>query len=165
MSASALSSGRAIVVVVVTESSSAAAAAAEQVTMFIDMQKYIYAQICILFSFCITFRLVLTHHHHRQSLNRDSGELRTQKLKSHLNENTELMRSPFKAWSRSVYSHTCYAYCQGFLSRLFLPFRSIHLHMFQNLSRFFLCWLWLTHGSCVVPQNKLGHSAGYRFPC
>ena len=30
-------------------------------------------------------------------------------------ENTELKRSPFKAWSWSVYSHTCYAYCQGFL--------------------------------------------------
>ena len=30
-------------------------------------------------------------------------------------EHTELKRSPFKAWSRSVYSHTCYAYCQGFL--------------------------------------------------
>ncbi|WP_419608192.1 hypothetical protein, partial [Thiolapillus sp.] len=24
-------------------------------------------------------------------------------------ENTELKRSPFQAWSRSVYSHTCYA--------------------------------------------------------
>ena len=24
-------------------------------------------------------------------------------------ENTELKHSPFKAWSRSVYSHTCYA--------------------------------------------------------
>ena len=52
-------------------------------------------------------------------------------------ENTELKRSPFKAWSKSVYSQTCYAYCQGFLSCLFLPFRSIHLHFFQNLSRFF----------------------------
>ena len=52
-------------------------------------------------------------------------------------ENTELKRSPFKAWSRSVYTHTCYAYCQGFLSCLFLPFLSIHLHFFQNLSRFF----------------------------
>ena len=52
-------------------------------------------------------------------------------------ENTELKRSPFKAWSRSVYSHTCYAYCQGFLPCLFLPFQSIHLHFFQNLSRFF----------------------------
>ena len=80
-------------------------------------------------------------------------------------ENTELKGSPFKAWSRSVYSHTCYAYCQGFLPRLFLPFRSIHLHFFQNLSRFFLCWLWLTHGSCVGPHNKTGHPAGGRFPC
>ena len=30
-------------------------------------------------------------------------------------ENTELKGSPFKAWSRSVYSHACYAHCQGFL--------------------------------------------------
>ena len=52
-------------------------------------------------------------------------------------ENTELKRSPFKAWSRSVYSHTCCAYCQRFLSCSFLHFRSIHLHFFQNLSRFF----------------------------
>ena len=35
-------------------------------------------------------------------------------------ENTELKRSPFEAWSRSVYSHTCYAYCQGFLSFLLI---------------------------------------------
>ena len=35
-------------------------------------------------------------------------------------QNTELKRSPFKAWSRSVYSHTCYAYCQEFLP-LLLP--------------------------------------------
>ena len=81
-------------------------------------------------------------------------------------ENTELKRSPFKAWSRSVYSHTCYAYCQGFLLCLFLHFRSIHLRFFsQNLSLVFLCWLWLTHGSCVGPQNKIGHPAGCRFPC
>ena len=52
-------------------------------------------------------------------------------------EDTELKRSPFKPWSRSVYSHTCYTYCQGFLSCLCLHFRSIHLHFFQNLSRFF----------------------------
>ena len=29
-------------------------------------------------------------------------------------ENTELKCSPFKPWSKSVYSYTCYAYCQGF---------------------------------------------------
>ena len=56
-------------------------------------------------------------------------------------ENTELKHSPFQAWSRSVYSHTCYAYCRGVLPCLFLPFQSIHLHFFQNLSQFFfLCW-------------------------
>ena len=27
--------------------------------------------------------------------------------------NTELKGSPFKAWSRSVYSYACYTYCQG----------------------------------------------------
>ena len=70
----------------------------------------------------------------------------------------------FKAWSRSFYSHACYAYCQGFLPCLFLPFRSIHLHFFQNLSRFLLCWLWLTHGSWVGPHNKTGHPAGCRSP-
>ena len=52
-------------------------------------------------------------------------------------ENTELKRSTFQAWSRSVYSHTCYAFCPGFLPCLFLPFQSIHLHFFQNLSQFF----------------------------
>ena len=51
-------------------------------------------------------------------------------------ENTELKRSPFKAWSKSVYSHTCYAYCQGFLSYFYTsgPFTCI---FFENLSRFF----------------------------
>ena len=44
-------------------------------------------------------------------------------------ENTELKQSPFKARSMSVYSHIRYAYCQGFLPCLFLPFWSIHLHV------------------------------------
>ena len=41
-------------------------------------------------------------------------------------ENTELKRSPFKAWSRSVYSHTCYDYCQGFLSFLLISTLPVH---------------------------------------
>ena len=80
-------------------------------------------------------------------------------------ENTDLKHSPFKARSRTVYSHTCYAYCQGLLPCLFLPFRSSHLLFFQNLPRFFLCWLWLTHCSCVGPQNKIGYPARSRFLC
>ena len=82
-------------------------------------------------------------------------------------ENTELKRSPFKDWSRSVYSHTYYAYCQGFLS--FLPISTLPVHspaFFSKTSpNFSLCWLWLTHGSCEGPQNKIGHPAGCRFPC
>ena len=81
-------------------------------------------------------------------------------------DNTELKRSPFKAWSRSVYSHTCYAYCQGFFFLAYFctsgPFTCIFS---KNLPRFFLCWLWLTHGSCVGLQNKIGHPAECRFPC
>ena len=65
-------------------------------------------------------------------------------------ENTLL---PFKVWSRSVYSHTCYAYCQEFLPRLFLPFRAIHLHFFQNLSQFFPVLAVANTGSCVGPQS------------
>ena len=91
-------------------------------------------------------------------------------------ENTELKRSPFKAWSSSVYSYTCHAYCQGFFPCLFLPFLSIHQHFFQNLSRFhqhffqnlswfLLCWLWLTHGSCVGSRNKIRHPVGCGFLC
>ena len=79
-------------------------------------------------------------------------------------ENTELKCSPFKAWSRSVYSHICCAYRQGFFPCIFLPFWSIHLHFCQNLSRFLPCWLLMTHGSCVGPQNEIGHPVGCRFP-
>ena len=81
-------------------------------------------------------------------------------------ENTELKRSPCKAWSSQYIAiHATLTARDFFLSCLFLHFRSIHLPFFQNLSRFFLCWLRLTHGSCVSPQNKIGHSAGCRFPC
>ena len=87
-------------------------------------------------------------------------------------ENTELKSSPFKVCSRSVYSHTCqeflpslFPYCQEFLPRLLLPFRSIHLHFFQNLSQFFPVLAVATTRSCVCPQNKIGHPAGCRFPC
>ena len=64
-----------------------------------------------------------------------SGELQTQKFKSHLVRTQSLNVLPLKPGiqvHRSVYSHTCYAYCQGFLPRFFLPFQSIHLHFFQK---------------------------------
>ena len=95
-----------------------------------------------------------------------SGELRTQKLKSHLPRTQSLKGSHFKARSRSVHSHICYAYCQGFLPCLFLPLRSIHLHFFSKTSPDFFPVLAVANtGSRVGLQNKIGHPAGYRFPC
>ena len=62
-----------------------------------------------------------------------SGELRTQKLKFQPVRTQRLYVLPLKPGVRSVYSHTRYAYCQGFLPCLFQPFRSIHL---QNMCDF-----------------------------
>ena len=83
-----------------------------------------------------------------------SGELRTQKLKSHLVRTQSLNVLPFKP-----------GVSQHILPGLFLPFQSIHLHFFQNLSRFFPVLAVANTGSCVGPQNKIGHPAGCRFPC
>ena len=41
-------------------------------------------------------------------------------------DNTHLKGSPFKARNRSVYSQTCYAYCQGFLSFLLISTLPVH---------------------------------------
>ena len=40
-------------------------------------------------------------------------------------ENAELKCSPFRAWRTSVYSHTCYAYCQEFI---FLLLSTLPVH-------------------------------------
>ena len=74
-------------------------------------------------------------------------------------ENTEPKGFPFKAWSRSVDIYTCYSYCQGFLPCWFLPFQSIHLHFFQNLSLVFTVLAVANNGSCLGPQNEIGHPA------
>ena len=93
----------------------------------------------ILFCSWVNFHGLSTVFHPKNSLdNSPQWGAADAEIKVPSGENTELKRSPFHAWSRSVYSHTCYTYCQGFLfSCLFLHFRSIHLHFFQNLSRFF----------------------------
>ena len=88
-----------------------------------------------------------------------SGELQTQKSKCDLVRTQSLNFFPLKP----VYSHTCYTYCQGFPPCLFLPFLSIHLHFFQNVSQFFPVLAVANIGSCVNRQNKIGHPAGCRF--
>ena len=51
--------------------------------------------------------------------------------------------SPFQTWSRPVYSHSCYAYCQGFLPCNFYP-PSPFTCIFPKPLSSFLCWLLLT---------------------
>ena len=72
-------------------------------------------------------------------------------------ENLKLSGSPFIARNMSVSCHACHAYCQGFLPCYSLPSRFIDLHFFQNLSEFFSVLAVANTGSCMGPQNKIGH--------
>ena len=66
-------------------------------------------------------------------------------------ENTELKCSPFKAWSRSMYSQTCYAYCQEFLPCSFLP------------SGPFTCIFSKTSHCMVMQHHEPEHHAGKKI--
>ena len=83
-------------------------------------------------------------------------------IKAPSGENTELNRSPFQAWSRSVYSQTCYA-------------REFSLQEMPGCSSLLISTL-PVHSPAFIPkplpifsrvglQNKIGHPAGCRFPC
>ena len=94
-----------------------------------------------------------------------SGKLRTQKFKSHLVRTQSINVLSLKPWvGQYIAIHATLTAKEFFLAYFYAsgPFTCISS---QNLSRFFLCWLWLTHGSCVGPQNKIGHPARGRFPC
>ena len=94
-----------------------------------------------------------------------SGELRTQKLKSHLVRTQSLNVLPLKPGvGQYIAIHATLTAMDFFLAYFYTsgPFTCIFL---QNPPRFCLCWLWLTHGCCVGPQTKVGHPAGCRFPC
>ena len=98
--------------------------------------------------------------HTNQQWGAADAEIKVPSVKS-----TELKGSPFKAWSRSVYSHTCYAYCKWFFPCLFLTFWSIHLHFFQNLSWLLQYWLWLIPVPVLARRIKqVTHPVGCRFP-
>ena len=93
-----------------------------------------------------------------------SGELRTQKLKSHLARTQSLNVLPLKPEvSQYIAVHASLTARDFFLAYFYTsgPFTCIFSKTSPNFS---LCWLWLTHGSCVGQQNKIGHPAGCRFP-
>ena len=96
-------------------------------------------------------------HTHTSGTEPHSEVLRMQNLKTPSVENPELKDSPFKAWSRSGYSHACFTCCQGFLplTNFYLlgPFILIFV---QNLSRVFPVLAVANAGSCVDLQNKTG---------
>ena len=120
---------------------------------------YVYVSVCKCVCVCVCVNLISFYSGLLQWAAADA------EIKVPSGENTELKHSPFKALSRSVYSHTCYTYCQGFIPCSFLPFLSILLHFVQNLSRFFPVLAVVNKGSCVGLQNKIGHLAGWGFLC
>ena len=94
-----------------------------------------------------------------------SGELRTQKLKSHLVRTQSLSVLPLKSGVGQYRAiHATLTARDFFLAYFYTsgPFTCIFSETSPDFS---LCWLWLTHGSCVGLQNKIGHPDGGRFPC
>ena len=82
-------------------------------------------------------------------------------------ENTELKGFPFHAWSRSVYSRTSY-FLLPWISSLLISTLPVHSPAFlkkNNLSQLFHLLAVANIGSCVGPQDKIGHPVGCRFPC
>ena len=94
-----------------------------------------------------------------------SGELRTKKLKSHLVRTQRLNVLPLKPGIGQYIAERATLTARDFFLSYFYP-SGPFTYIFSKISPdFSLCWLWLTHGSCVGPQNKIGHPAGCRFPC
>ena len=93
-----------------------------------------------------------------------SGKLR--KLKSYLMRTQSLKVLPLKPGvGQYIAMHATLTARDLFLLCLFLPFRSIHLHFFQTSPNFFSVSAVAITGSCVGPQNRIGHPVGCRFPC
>ena len=94
-----------------------------------------------------------------------SGELRTQKLKSHLVRTQSLNVLPFKPGVGQYIAIYATLTAREFFLAYFYPSSPFTCIFFQNLSRFFPVLALANTGSCVGPQNKIGHPAGCRFPC
>ena len=93
-----------------------------------------------------------------------SREFKTQKLKSHLMRTQSLKVLPFK--SRVGQYIAMYATLLPGISSLLISTLPVHSPAFcQNLSRVLPVLVVANTGSCVGPQNKIGHPAECRFPC
>ena len=94
-----------------------------------------------------------------------SGELRMQKLKSHLVRTQSLNVLPLKPEVGQYIAMYGTLTAREFFLAYFYPSSPFTCIFSKTSPDFSLCWLWLTHGSCVGPQNKTGHPAECRFPC
>ena len=93
-----------------------------------------------------------------------SGELGAQKLKPHLMRTQSLKVLPLKPGvGENIAIHATLTFRDFFLAYFYPsgPFTCI----FSKPCPEFFCVFHGTHGSCVGPQNKIGHPAGCRFPC
>ena len=104
-----------------------------------------------------------THTHTRKHTSR-SGELRTQKLKSHLVRTQSLNVLLLKPGvGRYIAMHATLTARDFFLIST-LPVHS-PAFFFQNRSRFLSVLAVVNTTSCVGPQNKTGHPSGCRILC
>ena len=94
-----------------------------------------------------------------------SGELRTQKLKSHLLRTQSLKVLPLKPGVGQYIAIHATLTATDFFLAYFYP-SSPPTCIFSKASPdFFPALAVVNTGSCVGPQNEIGHPAGCRFPC
>ena len=95
-----------------------------------------------------------------------SGELWTQKLKSHLVRTQSLKVLPLKPGVGQYIAINATRFtARDFFLANFYPSGPFTCIFFQNLSQVFPVLAAANTGSCVGLQNKVGHLAGCRFLC
>ena len=132
---------------------------APQFVVSLNAQK-LFSCVCVCVCFLVVDKLDNTVDQPR------SGELRTLKLKSHLVITQSLNVLPLKPWvgHQHIAIHATLT-ARNFYLTYFYPSNPFTCIFSKTSPNFFLRWLWLTQGSCVGPQNNIGHPAGFRFPC
>ena len=96
-----------------------------------------------------------------------SGMLRTQKLKSHLVRTQSLNGLPLKPGVGQYTAIHATLTARNFFFAYFYPSSPFTCIFFSKTSPdyFFPALAVANTGSCVGPQNKIGHPTGCRFPC
>ena len=94
-----------------------------------------------------------------------SGELSTQKLKSHLLRTQSLKVLPLNPGVGQYMTMYATFTARDFFLTNFYPSGPFTCIFFKNLSRVCPVLVVADTGSCVGTRNKIGHPAGCRFPC